>query len=159
MRLGQLAGLEREKIEEEFAQIKKMVEELTAILADDTKIFAIIKDEVGQIGARFSDPRRTEIQNVSGEVDIEDLIPVEDCVITMTQYGYIKRMPVDIYRTQRRGGRGISGMAQREEDFVTDLFVCSTHDHILFFTNRGRVYRIKGYEVPKAPARRRALIS
>jgi DNA gyrase subunit A len=150
MRLGQLAGLEREKIEEEFAQIKKMVEELTAILADDAKIFAIIKDEVGQIGARFSDPRRTEIQNVSGEVDIEDLIPVEDCVITMTQYGYIKRMPVDIYRTQRRGGRGISGMAQREEDFVTDLFVCSTHDHILFFTNRGRVYRIKGYEVPES---------
>ena len=144
MQLGQLSGMERIRIEEELAAILKKVEELTAILADERKIYAIIKQEMGAIRDKYGDERRTDIQAVSGEMDIEDLIPVEDCVITLTHGGYVKRQTLDSYRTQRRGGRGISGMARREEDFVEHLFVCSTHDYIFFFTDRGRMYRLKG---------------
>lgn len=150
MRLGQLSGMERIKIEEELEEILARVAELNAILADDNRVYAIIKEEMGAIRAKFGDARRTEIQMVSGEVDIEDLIPVEDCVITLTHYGYIKRQSLDVYRTQRRGGRGISGMTRREEDFVEELFICSTHDYVLFFTSKGKMYRIKGYEIPES---------
>jgi DNA gyrase subunit A len=150
MQLGQLSGMERIKIEEELASILKKVQELTEILSDDSKIYAIIKTEMGAIRDKYGDERRTEIQAVSGEMDIEDLIPVEDCVITLTHYGYIKRQTLDVYRTQRRGGRGVSGMTRRDEDFVEELFTCSTHDYVLFFTNRGRMYRLKAYEIPES---------
>ena len=108
---------------------------------------SIVKEELGVLRAKYADERRTEIVAVSGEVDIEDLIPVEDCVITLTHFGYLKRQPVDAYRTQRRGGRGVSGMTRREEDFVEELFICSTHDFIMFFTSKGRCFRLKGYEI------------
>ena len=147
MRLGQLSGMERIKIEEELAEILKKVAELESILQDEKKLQGIIKNEMQQIREKYSDERRTEIAAVSGEVDIEDLIPVEECVITLTHMGYIKRQPMDTYKTQRRGGRGISGMSQRDEDFVEEMFLCSTHDYILFFTDKGRVFRLKGYEI------------
>lgn len=150
MRLGQLTGLEREKIEEELAGLLAKIAELEGILADKNKILTIVKDEAREIVAKLKDERRTEIQTVSGEVDIEDLIPVEDCVITLTHLGYIKRQPVDVYKAQRRGGRGISGITTREEDFVETLFIGSTHDYVLFFSNRGRVYRLKCYEIPES---------
>ncbi|MEG1773856.1 MAG: DNA gyrase C-terminal beta-propeller domain-containing protein, partial [Oscillospiraceae bacterium] len=150
MRLGQLSGMERIKIEEELASILKRVAELNEILENDPLVYGIIKDELAIIRAKFSDDRRTDIETVTGEVDIEDLIPVTDCVITLTHLGYIKRQPVDVYRTQHRGGRGMSGMTKREEDFAEELFVCSTHDYVLFFTNRGKMYRIKGYEIPES---------
>ena len=147
MRLGQLTGLEREKIEEELAQLVERIKELETILGDHSLVLGIIKDELAVMKKRYADPRRTEIQMVSGEVDIEDLIPREDCVVTLTHYGYIKRQPVDVYKTQKRGGRGISGMKQREEDFVEELFISSTHDNILFVTSKGRMFRQKCYEV------------
>lgn len=147
MRIGQLSGLERKKIEDELGGLMAIIEEYIAILGDPLKVDGIIRTEMLEIKNKFNNPRRTEILSVSGEVDIEDLIPVEDCVITYTHYGYIKRQLVDVYRAQRRGGRGISGMTRREEDFVEDLFICSTHDNIMFFTSKGRVYRLKGYEI------------
>lgn len=150
MRLGQLSGLERQKIEDELGNLLKTIETLTAILQDERKVLDIIRKEILEIKNKFSNPRRTEILAVSGEMDIEDLIPVEECVVTLTHYGYIKRMPVDTYRAQRRGGRGISGMARREEDFVEDVFICSSHDYVMFFTTKGRVFRLKGYEVPES---------
>ena len=147
MRLGQLSGMERIKIEEELAQILEKVADLEDILQRPERLRSILKGEILEIRQKYADPRRTEIQTVTGEVDIEDLIPVEDCVITLTHMGYIKRQPADTYRTQRRGGRGISGMNRREEDFVEELFFCSSHDYILFFTDRGRAFRLKGYEI------------
>ncbi len=150
MRLGQLSGLERVKIEEELAEIQRKVAELEGILADITKVRTIVKDELALLRDKYKDERRTEIQTVSGEVDIEDLIPVEDCVVTLTHYGYIKRQPADVYKAQRRGGRGISGMTRRDEDFVEELFISSTHDYVMFFTDRGRVYRLKCYEIPES---------
>jgi DNA gyrase subunit A len=150
MRLGQLTGLEREKIEDELALLQQKISEYLEILSDEKRVLEIVKKEALEIKAKYGDERRTEIVKISGEVDVEDLIPVENCVITLTHYGYIKRQPVDTYRTQRRGGRGISGMTQRDEDFVEELFVCSTHDFVLFFTNSGRVYRLKGYEIPES---------
>jgi len=147
MRLGQLSGLERIKIEEELAEILKKVAEYEEILGDYSKVMAIVKNELKEIKAKFSDERRTEIVSVSGEVDIEDLIPVQDCVITLTHFGYIKRQPLDVYKAQRRGGRGVAGMTQREEDFVEELFICSTHDYIMFFTTKGRCFRLKSYEI------------
>lgn len=150
MRLGQLTGLEREKIEEELAALRAKIEELTGILADEGKIFAIIKEELQSIRDRFGDDRRTEITAVTGEVDIEDLIPEEECVLTLTSLGYIKRQPMDTYKTQRRGGRGLMGMTRREEDFAEYMFVCSSHDYIMLFTNHGKVYRLKCYEVPES---------
>lgn len=150
MRFGQLTGLERIKIEEELLTILTRVSELEAILADDGKVLSIIKEELITIKEKFGDDRRTDIQIVSGEVDIEDLIPVEECVVTLTHFGYIKRQPIDTYKSQRRGGRGVSGMTRRDEDFVEELFVCSTHDYIMFFTNKGKTYRVKGYEIAES---------
>ncbi len=147
MRLGRLSGLEREKIENELREILARIADYEEILSSETRVLEIIKEEITAIRDKYGDERRTEIQAVSGEVDIEDLIPVEDCVITLTHFGYLKRMAMDVYKTQRRGGRGISGMTRRDEDFVEELFICSTHDYIMFFSNRGRVYRLKGYEI------------
>lgn len=149
MQLGRLSGLERQKIEDELGELRLKIAELTSILEVPGKIQEIIKGEMLEIKRKYNNPRRTEIMEVSGEMDIEDLIPVEDCVITRTYYGYMKRQPVETYRAQRRGGRGISGLTRREEDFVEDLFICSTHDYILFFTSKGRVFRLKGYEIPE----------
>ena len=148
--LGQLAGLEILKIENELAELEERIAEYQAILADEHRILEIIKTELGEIREKFADARRTEIAAVSGEVDIEDLIPEENCVVTLTHFGYVKRQPLDVYKTQRRGGRGISGMTRRDEDFVSDLYICSTHDYLMFFTNKGKVYRIKGYEIPES---------
>ena len=149
MRLGQLAGLERQKIEDELAELRLKIAELESILADERKIRGIVKDECLKMRDKYGDDRRTEISAVSGEVDIEDLIPVEDCVLTMTHFGYIKRQSVDVYKSQRRGGRGIMGMTTRDEDFAETMFICSSHDYVMFFTSTGRVYRLKCYEVPE----------
>ena len=150
MRFVQLTGLERLKIEEELVQINKAVAEYEGILASEHKVLEIVKEEINEIKKKYGDERRTDIQSVSGEVDIEDLIPVEDCVVTLTRYGYIKRQAMDTYRTQRRGGRGISGMQRRDEDFVQELFVCKTHDYVMFFTSKGRVFRLKCYEIAES---------
>ena len=149
MRLGQLTGLEREKIEAELLELKAKIADFMDILASETRVLQIVKDEAKKIGDKFGDDRLTDIVNVSGEVDIEDLIPVEDCVFTMTNMGYIKRQPVDAYSIQNRGGRGIKGMNRREEDVATTMFTCGTHDYIMFFTSKGKAYRLKGYEIPE----------
>lgn len=149
MRLGQLSGLERKKIEDELAQILLRVKELEEILGDQSRILAILKEEINDLKKRFGDERRTEIQTVSGEVDIEDLIPEEECVVTLTHFGYIKRQPVEVYKLQKRGGRGVAGMKQRDEDFVEELFISSTHENVLFVTNKGRMYKLKCYEIPE----------
>lgn len=149
MRLGQLTNMERIKIEEEIAALRAKIEEYNAILADEGRQREIIKEELIAIRNKFADPRRTEICAVSGEVDIEDLIPNEECVLTLTQFGYVKRLAVDTYKIQNRGGRGVSGMSRREEDVASEMFVINSHDHVLFFTDKGRVYRLKCYEVPE----------
>ncbi|MBE6903647.1 MAG: DNA gyrase subunit A [Ruminococcaceae bacterium] len=149
MRLGKLTGLERDKIEDELAGLLLKIKDLQDILANETRIIAIFKEELGAIRDKFKDERRTDISMVMNEIDIEDLIEEETCVYTLTHYGYVKRQAADVYKTQHRGGRGISAMTTREEDFVEELFVGSTHDYILFFTNKGRVYRLKGYEIPE----------
>ncbi len=149
MRLGQLSGLEREKIEAELAGLLEKIADYKDILSNGERLLGIIKSELNEIKRKFSDERRTEVAMVSGEVDIEDLIPYEDCVLTMTNLGYVKRQKMDTYHTQRRGGRGISGMNRRDEDVATDMFVIGTHDYVLFFTNLGRVYRLKCYEIPE----------
>ena len=141
--------MEREKLQTEVDELHQKIAEYNAILADESKVRAIVKTELLEIKEKFNDPRRTEIASIEGEVDIEDLIPEESCVVTLTHYGYLKRQPLDVYRTQRRGGRGISGMTRRDEDFVSDIYTCSTHDYLMFFTNKGKVYRIKGYEIPE----------
>ena len=157
MRLGQLTGLEKDKILEELKALCEKIAELEAILADRNKVLAILKEELDEIGRKYGDDRRTEIAAISGEMDIEDLIPVEPCVITMTHYGYIKRMNPSEYRAQRRGGRGVSGMTRRDEDFAEEIFTCSTHDYIAFFTNRGRIYRLKGYEIAEGSRQSRGV--
>ena len=149
MTLGKLTGLERQKLEDELEELHKKIKEMEEILADENKIHNIIREELAEIRRKFSDDRKTQIETVSGEVDIEDLIPVEDCVVTYTNKGYIKRMTLDTYKTQNRGGRGVQGMKQREEDFVEEMFICSTHDNILFITNKGIMYKLKCYEVPE----------
>ena len=149
MPLGRLAGMEREKLKAETEELHAKIAEYNAILADEKRVRAIVKQELLEIKEKFNDPRRTEIASVEGEVDIEDLIPQEECVVTLTHFGYLKRQPLDVYKTQRRGGRGISGMTRRDEDFVSDIYTCSTHDYLMFFTNKGKVYRIKGYEIPE----------
>ena len=149
MRLGQLTGLERIKIEEELAAITAKIAEYNEILGSETRVLQIIKEEVSVIRDKYNDERRTEIMNVSGEVDLEDLIPVEDCVYTLTTFGYIKRQPVSTYSIQRRNGRGIKGMTRREEDVAETMFTCSTHDYVMFFTSMGRVFRLKGYDIPE----------
>ena len=149
MQLGKLSGLEIEKLEAELNQIHGRIEEITVILADDTKVMAIVKEEQLAMRNKYGDERRTAIDPIAGELDVEDLIPEENCVFTMTHNGYIKRVTADTYRAQKRGGRGVTGMTTREEDYVEKLIVGGTHDYIFFFTTRGRVFRIKGYEIPE----------
>lgn len=149
MRLGQLTNMERAKIEEEIEALNVKIKEYTEILASETKKLEIVKEELVAIRNKYADPRRTEICAVSGEVDIEDLIPQEECVLTLTQFGYVKRLSVDTYKIQRRGGRGVSGMSRREEDVASEMFIINSHDYVLFFTDKGRVYRLKCYEVPE----------
>lgn len=149
MTLGRLTGMERQKIIDELNEIEVKIADFEDILANHDRVLHIIIEEVEQIQQKFGDERRTMIENVSGEVDIEDLIPVEDNVVTYTNNGYIKRMPVSVYKAQNRGGKGVTGMKQREDDFVNEMYVCSTHDHILFISNKGIMYRLKCYELPE----------
>ena len=133
----------------EIAALHAKIEEYLEILASEPRQLEIVKEEIMQIRNKYADPRRTEICAVSGEVDIEDLIPQEECVLTLTQFGYVKRLSADTYKIQRRGGRGVSGMSRREEDIAAEMFVINSHDYVLFFTDKGRVYRLKCYEVPE----------
>ncbi len=149
MTLGALTNTDRLKLEEELAAIEAKVADYRDILSNRTRLMGIIKDEALEIKRKYGDERRTEIATISGEVDIEDLIPREECVLTMTNFGYVKRQPTDAYHIQRRGGRGISGMSRREEDVATEMFVIGSHDYVMFFTNLGRVYRLKCYEIPE----------
>ena len=149
MRLGQLTGMEKSKIEAELSDLYGKIAEFKAILSDEGKVLALVKTELAAVRDRYGDARRTEISAVTGEVDIEDLIPVETCAVTLTHYGYIKRLPVDTYQAQHRGGRGVNAMTRREEDVVKQMFVAGSHDYILFFTNMGQVYRLKCYEIPE----------
>ena len=147
MTLGKLTGMERQKLIDELAELKARIADLEDILANHERVLQIILEELQVIRDKFGDGRRTSIENVSGEVDIEDLIPVEESVVTYTHNGYIKRTAISAYKAQRRGGKGVQGMKQREEDFVSEMFVCSTHDNILFITNKGLMYRLKCYEI------------
>lgn len=149
MRIGQLTGLERQKIEDELAALEAKIADFKDILASKARLLGIVKDEAIAVKNKFNDERRTEIATISGEVDIEDLIPNEECVLTLTNFGYVKRQKMDTYRTQRRGGRGISGMTRRDEDVATEMFVIGSHDYVMYFTNFGRVYRLKCYEIPE----------
>lgn len=149
MRLGQLTGLERSKVEEELEGLKEKIADLLDILGSEARRLGIIKDEAIDMKKRFGDERRTEIAAISGEVDIEDLIPVEECVLTLTRQGYVKRQKMENYRTQKRGGRGISAMSRKEEDAASHIFVTGSHDYVLFFSDMGRMYRVKCYEVPE----------
>ena len=150
MRLKTLSGLQREKIEEEYKQLMELIERLRAILNSERLVFDIIKEELIEIRDKYGDERKTKIVAAEGEIDIEDLIKEEQSVIALTHFGYIKRMPIDTYKSQKRGGKGITGIATREEDFVKQIFTASTHDTILFFTNKGKLYKLRGYEVPEA---------
>ncbi len=150
MRLKTLSGLQREKIEEEYNELMKLIAYLREVLSSEKLVFDIIKDELIKIRDKFGDERKTKIVAAEGEIDIEDLIKEEQNVVTLTHFGYIKRMPIDTYRSQKRGGKGITGIATREEDFVKQIFTASTHDTLLFFTNKGKLYRLRGYEIPEA---------
>ncbi|MDO4748132.1 MAG: DNA gyrase subunit A [Eubacteriales bacterium] len=150
MRLGQLTNMERSKIEDEIAALAAKIAEYNEILASETRKLELVKEEAIAVRNKYADPRRTEICAISGEVDIEDLIPKEDCVVTMTKFGYIKRLSEDTYKLQRRGGRGVSGMTRKEDDIATEMFISNSHDFILFFTDKGRVYRLKCYEIPES---------
>ena len=149
MRLGQLTGLERSKIEDELSQLNLKIAELENILSSRENILDVVKTEALNIRDKFSDERRTEINPYSGDVDIEDLIPEENCVLTLTNMGYIKRLPVDTYRTQNRGGKGIKGMTTKEEDVAKYMFICSSHDNVIFFSDKGKMYKLKAYQVPE----------
>ncbi len=157
MQLYQLSNMERQKIIDELAALNLKIAEFEAILADESKVKEIIREELAEIRKKFSDERRTAIENVSGEVDIEDLIPEEDCVLTYTNIGYIKRMALDAYKTQKRGGKGVMGMKQREEDVVNEMFIASTHDNVLFITTKGIMYKLKCYEIPEGSKASRGL--
>ena len=147
MQLGKLAGLEILKIENELNELNAQIKNWKDLLADDAKVLAVVKNELTVLRDKYGDERRTSIEHVSGEVDIEDLIPEEKCVYTLTHEGYIKRTSADTYQVQNRGGRGISGLSHKDEDFVQELFVGSSHDRVLFMTNRGRVFQLKGYQI------------
>ena len=149
MQLGALTGLDRQKLEDELGALHVKIADLKDILSNESRVLAIVKEEALAVKEKFNDERRTEIAAISGEVDIEDLIPEEECVLTLTNFGYVKRQKTDTYRTQRRGGRGVSGMTRREEDVATEMFVINSHDYVMFFTDLGRVYRLKCYEVPE----------
>ena len=150
MRLRTLQGLQREKIEEEYEELMKLIEHLRDILNSETLVFQVIKEELLKIKDKYGDERKTQIKAAEGEIEVEDLIKEEQTVVTLTHFGYIKRMPIDTYKSQRRGGKGITGLSTREEDFVKQIFTASTHDTILFFSNKGKLYRLKGYEIPEA---------
>ncbi len=150
MQLGRLSGMEREKIEEEYAEVCAKIEDYRDILANESRVLEMVKEDLVKIRDKYGDERRTEISMVTNEIDIDDLIDEEDIVVTMTHNGYTKRQPVDTYKSQRRGGRGISGMTTREEDFVEHLFTTTTHHNLLFFTTKGIVYKLKGYQIPEA---------
>lgn len=157
MRIGQLTGLEREKIETELADLMGKIKGYMEILTDEGKVQQVISEELEVIKKKYGDERRTSIEDVSGEVDIEDLIPVEESVITFTNIGYIKRQPIEVYNTQKRGGKGVSGMKQRDEDFIENLFVASSHDDILFVTNLGNMYKLRCYEIPEGGKQSRGI--
>jgi DNA gyrase subunit A len=161
LRLSQLTALESDQIKQEHADMLERIGELRAILGDELRVLALIKEELLEIRERFGDERRTEISAVEGEIDIEDLIADQQMVIAITRSGYIKSLPLDTYRQQHRGGRGVSGMDMKDGDFIEHLFICSTHDYLLFFTNRGKVYRSKVYELPEASrtSKGRALVN
>ena len=148
MRLGQLTNLERNKIEDEISALNVKIADLNDILGSRERKYGIIKEEITEIRNKYGDERRTEICTVNGEVDVEDLIPREECVLTLTNQGYVKRLTADTYKAQKRGGRGISGVGKSDDDVAADMFVINSHDYVLFFTNHGKVYRIKCYEVP-----------
>ena len=157
MRMYQLSNMERQKIEDELAELKKKIEELTAILGDNVKVLNIISDELEEIKKKFGDDRRTSIENISGEVDIEDLIPVEDCVVTLTNIGYIKRQPISEYKTQKRGGKGVSAIKQRDEDFIQEMFISSSHDDVLFISNKGIMYKLRCFEIAEGSKQSRGV--
>jgi len=150
MRLKTLSGLQREKIEEEYNEIMKLIEHLKAILASERLVYDIIKEELLELKEKYGDERKTKIIASAGEFDEEDLVKEEETVITLSHFGYIKRLPIDTYKSQKRGGKGITGMTTREEDFVKEIFTASTHDTIMFFSNKGKLYKLKGYEIPEA---------
>ena len=150
MRLQRLTGLERDKLEAEYAELQKLIAYYRQVLADEQMVFGIIKDEILEIKRKFADERKTEISAMEGEIDMLDLIDEEDMVVTLTHYGYVKRLPKATYRAQKRGGKGVVGATTREEDFVDQMYVTSTHDPLMFFTNRGRVYQLNCYEIPEA---------
>ena len=150
MRLARLTGLEQEKIQAEHDELSKLVAYYESILADETKLLSIIKEEILEVRRKYADPRRTEITQVTEDIDLDDVIQEEDMVVTMTHFGYVKRLAADTYRAQNRGGRGVLGQATREEDFVEHLFAANTHDFIMFFTNRGRAFKVKCYTIPEA---------
>ena len=150
MRLKTLSGLQREKIEDEYNELMKLIAHLKEILGSEKLVFDIVKEELLEIKDKFGDERKTKIVAAEGDLDVEDLIKEEQTVIALTYFGYIKRMPIDTYKSQRRGGKGITGIATREEDFVKQIFTASTHDTILFFSNKGKLYKLKGYEIPEA---------
>ena len=150
MRLKTLSGLQREKIEEEYNELMKLIAHLKEILASETLVYQIIKEEMIEIKEKFGDERKTKIVAAEGEIDVEDLIKEEQSVIALTYFGYIKRMPIDTYKSQKRGGKGITGMTTKEDDFVKQIFTASTHDTILFFSNKGKLYRLRGYEIPES---------
>lgn len=157
MRIGQLTGMEESKIADELSEKRELISEFMALLSDHNKMLHQIGEELDVIKKKYNDARRTSIEPVSGEVDIEDLIPEEDCVVTYTNIGYVKRQPVEIYNIQKRGGRGISGMKQRDEDFVENMFISSSHENILFITNQGNMHRIKCYEIPEGGRQSRGM--
>ena len=150
MRLQRLTGLERDKLEAEYAELQKLIAYYRQVLADEQMVFGIIKDEILEIKRKYADERKTEISSMEGEIDMLDLIDEEDMVVTLTHYGYVKRLPKATYRAQKRGGKGVVGATTREEDFVDQMYVTSTHDPLMFFTNRGRVYQLNCYEIPEA---------
>lgn len=157
MRMYQLSNMERKKIEDELAELHAKIKELTEILGDDAKVLEIVSNELEEIKKRYTDERRTSIENVSGEVDVEDLIPVEDCVVTLTDIGYIKRQPVSEYKIQKRGGKGVSAIKQRDEDFVQEMFIASSHDDVLFISNKGIMYKLRCFEIAEGSKQSRGV--
>ena len=157
MRMYQLSNMERRKIEDELAELHAKIKELTEILGDDAKVLEIVSNELEEIKKKYTDERKTSIENVSGEVDVEDLIPVEDCVVTLTDIGYIKRQPVSEYKIQKRGGKGVSAIKQRDEDFVQEMFIASSHDDVLFISNKGIMYKLRCFEIAEGSKQSRGV--
>ncbi len=157
MRLGALTGMEKSKIEDELLEKRELIKNMEELLSDNVKMLHLIGEELSAVKKKYGDERRTSIEPVSGEVDIEDLIPEEDCVVTFTNMGYIKRQPAEVYNIQKRGGRGVSGMKQRDEDFVDSMFIASSHENILFITNKGNMFRLKCYQIPEGSRQSRGM--